>query len=184
MNMEKSKCCQAEVVLNNHSILGEVCLCDKCHKPCELMEQSTTTYDAGNGILKADRQLLFDKIQNYFQPNSTDGKKLSAEDMLHKHHYFTEKSFFDIEIKNNILKAMQEFSSQKDAQIQALSKEVEELKKRLAYEKANNWTTLSVEYNELRIAGDKLAELLIPIYKDTHLKEYSDAIANWEKLNK
>lgn len=79
-------------------------------------------------------------------------------------------------------KFMEEYASQKDAQIQALIKEVDELKKE------RNW--FLINYPELKLAGNNMAEALNKFIGQNNMSFDScellakKSLELWDKLNK
>lgn len=97
---------------------------------------------------------------------------------------------------NTILEAMETYTSQKDAQIQALTKEVDGLKGHIEHLESQIFTLESTEADQIsqfKISGNKMAEALNNITKEidnqnpTHETIWRIAIEGtkeWEKLNK
>lgn len=88
---------------------------------------------------------------------------------------------------------MKEYASKKDAQIQALTKEVDELKERMDIikqgniEAAGNIMEMNEKCFELKEAGNKMAEALKSIKMLTTHKRADNiiqALESWENLNK
>ena len=93
-----------------------------------------------------------------------------------------------------VLKAMEKYASQKDTQIQALTKEVDGLKGHIEHLESQIFTLESTEVDQisqLKISGNKMAEALRvskEIVESNGYKWLSDesqqALEEWEKLNK
>jgi len=95
-----------------------------------------------------------------------------------------------------VLKAMEKYASQKDTQIQALTKEVDGLKGHIEHLESQIFTLESTEadqISQLKISGNKMAEALNSITLEvdnqnpTHENIWRiaiEGIKEWEKLNK
>lgn len=95
-----------------------------------------------------------------------------------------------------VLKAMEKYASQKDTQIQALTKEVDGLKGHIEHLESQIFTLESTEVDQisqLKISGNKMAEALNSITLEvdnqnpTHENIWRiaiEGIKEWEKLNK
>ena len=90
---------------------------------------------------------------------------------------------------NTILEAMETYTSQKDAQIQALTKEVEELRGKLQTEEEFH-DEYRIQSNELKMAGNNMAEALNMFIGPNNMSfDSCELLAKksldlWEKLNK
>ena len=148
---------------------GIVTYCARCEKECELMEQSEST---ASDSAKSAIAVLNDVYGK--DPRSTD-------------------VFYPL---STILEAMEKYASQKDTQIQALTKEVDGLKGHIEHLESQIFTLESTEadqISQLKISGNKMAEALNNITKEidnqnpTHETIWRIAIEGtkeWEKLNK
>lgn len=141
--------------------------------------------------------------QSTASSDTTDNKQLTAEELLKKYYYFSEGSFFDVEIKKSVITAIEEYSAQQinemikkmntlqfevvdysDTQFKYLEsqKQNDELIKQVEHLKENLELGVNtrMKYEELKVAGDKMAEAL----KRYTPEKAREVISEWEKLNK
>jgi len=163
--MKKSKCCNAEVG-KVYDTKFTYYKCVHCGQECELMEQSEST---ASDSAKSAIAVLNDVYGK--DPRSTD-------------------VFYPL---STILEAMETYTSQKDAQIQALTKEVDGLKGHIEHLESQIFTLESTEADQIsqfKISGNKMAEALNMFIGQNNMSFDScellakKSLELWEKLNK
>ena len=168
--MKKSKCCNSKIDIGLYSDGEPYNRCIECGEPCEIMEQSESTASDSTQELSAVKLLSeLTGIPEYRLLANDNGEFIT---------------------KSRAIDAMNKFASQKDAQIQALTKEVE-IKDRqlLSFIESNN--KLIAEVVGLQSAGNKMAEALKTtkeIVESNGYKWLSDeseqALEGWSACNK
>lgn len=196
-------------------------ICDKCHKECELMEKSereninnivrnfTETLDDlhNRGLLdvfRAQNKELIEKL-NYLitqekqerditksESTASDSAK-SAIAVLNDVYGKDPRSTDVFYPLSTILEAMETYTSQKDAQIQALTKEVDGLKGHIEHLESQIFTLESTEADQIsqfKISGNKMAEALNMFIGQNNMSFDScellakKSLELWERLNK
>lgn len=174
-------------------------------KKFTLMEQSeSTASDSTKGVTaylhSKDGKIEFDYIKNIGSVTplklvpSDSTKELSAEEVYYK---YLSESIVGSQNYIRSIAAMKEYASQKDAQIQALTKEVDRQKKLLLHYEINVIADKDAEYERLIEAGNKMAEALketkgvFPFHdgsltytESNTMINIEQALKEWEKLNK
>lgn len=171
--MKKSKCCNAEVG-KVYDTKFTYYKCVHCGQECELMEQSESTASDSTQELSAEEVL--DEI----------AKKCKYQNGSHLLDAVDLKVFW-------VLKAMEKYASQKDTQIQALTKEVDGLKGHIEHLESQIFTLESTEADQIsqfKISGNKMAEALNMFIGPNNMSFDScellakKSLELWEKLNK
>jgi sugar phosphate isomerase/epimerase len=134
-------------------------------------------------LLKVIKESRSDKPTSLIEQSTTDGKELSADTVIQRliecATRYKEGQIYLSGLNEDIKYYITEYASQKDAQIQALSKEVEGLKDMDATS-IKMMSGLLKTNNELVETGDKMVEVL-QRYTPEDAREVLEI---WEKLNK